>query len=90
MSYEFKATKIYWKHFYALSAGQKASTRKAWGVFQQNPFDARLGTHEIKCLSGRARETIYSVWIEENLRCIFCIRGNVVVTLDIGSHDVYK
>ena len=28
--------------------------------------------------------------IEANLRVIFYIEGNLVVTVDIGSHDIYR
>jgi hypothetical protein len=90
VNYTFKATNTFWKEFYALSSEQKASTREAWEIFKQDPFDSRLGAHEIRALSGRAGRTIWSAKIERNLRVIFCIDGSVVITLDIGTHDIYK
>lgn len=90
MSYQHKATETFWKRFYRLSPEQKESTREAWKLFKQDPFDPKLHTHQINALSGAAKHTIYSVVIEDNLRVIFRIDGDIVTTLDIGTHDIYK
>ena len=85
----YKASEQFWNNFYNLSPAQKASARYAWEIFKQNPFDPRLKTHRINALSGVARRTIYSAWVEDDLRVVFYISGNVVYTVDIGTHGLY-
>jgi mRNA-degrading endonuclease YafQ of YafQ-DinJ toxin-antitoxin module len=89
LKYAYKASEQYWKNFYDLSASQKASARYAWEIFKDDPFDPRLKTHKIHHLSSVAKRTIWSVWIEDDLRVIFFIRGNTVFTVDIGTHKMY-
>lgn len=90
MKYRFKPTQRFWESFYALSPSQKDATRRAWRIFKENPFDARLRSHKIHKLSACYGRTIYSAEIEGNLRVVFYIEGNVVVTADVGSHDIYR
>ena len=90
MKYRFVATERFWTSFYHLSASQKESTRKAWKIFKENPFDPRLGTHKIQRLSAHYRRTIYAVEIEGDLRSTFYIEGETVVSLVIGAHSIYK
>ncbi len=90
MKYSFQASENFWKKFYRLSSQQKESVRLAWIIFKDNPFDSRLGTHRINSLSAHYKKTIYSVVIEADLRAVFYCEGNVVWTVDIGTHAVYK
>ena len=90
MKFHFKPTENFWERFYDLSSNQKASTRRAWEIFKANPFDPRLRTHKINKLSSLYGKTIYAVDIEGDLRAVFFIEGNCVVTVDIGTHDIYK
>jgi len=90
MKYRFKPTKTFWQSFYDLSSNQKDSTRQAWKIFKENPFDPRLRTHKIHKLSAQYDRTIYAVAIEGDLRAVFFIKGDCVVTVDIGTHDIYK
>lgn len=90
MNYRFKATETYWRAFYALPPAQKASVRAAWAIFKIDPFDTRLGTHKIHRLSARYRTNIYSVVIESDLRAVFYLQGDLVVTVDLGTHDLYR
>jgi plasmid maintenance system killer protein len=90
LNYRYQASEEFWKNFYNLSAAQKASARYAWEIFKENPFDQRLNTHKIHALSGRAGKTIFSIWIEDNLRAVFYISGNTVFTVDIGEHEIYR
>lgn len=90
MSARYKATEEFWKKFYALPPAQKASVRAAFELFKKDPFDPRLGTHKIHLLSVRAGYAVYSVVIEANLRVLFCRQGESVITLDIGTHDLYR
>jgi hypothetical protein len=90
MKYRFRPTQRFWESFYALSSSQKESTRRAWKIFKENPFDSRLRSHKIRKLSARYGRTIYAAEIEANLRAVFYVEGDVVVTVDIGSHDIYR
>ena len=90
MNYRFKPTEQFWESFYQLTAAQKESTRRVWKIFKQDPFDLRLRTHKIHRLSARYDRTIYAVEIEGDLRAVFYIKGSLVVTVDIGTHDIYK
>lgn len=88
--YLFKTTPSFRKALTKLSRDQKASARKAFAIFKNDPFDARLRAHKIHGLSIKLRRTIYSVTIESDLRALFYLEGNVVVSLDIGDHSIYR
>lgn len=88
--YTFKTTPAFRTALRKLTPRQKASARTAFGIFKDNPFDARLRTHKIHGLSAKLRRTIYSISIESDLRAIFYIEGDVVVSLDIGDHAIYR
>jgi mRNA-degrading endonuclease YafQ of YafQ-DinJ toxin-antitoxin module len=90
MAFRFKATRRYWESFYALPPRQKDSARRAWKIFKENPFDPRLRPHKIHKLSALYARTIHAVEIEGDLRAVFYVEGDLVVTVDIGSHDVYR
>jgi len=87
--YKFKASETFWKNFHALPPAQKELTRAAWARFKANPFDPRLRPHKIHALSARAGETMLSVEIDHDLRVIFCLRDDIVYTIDIGTHSIY-
>lgn len=38
----------------------------------------------------RPAATLYAVDIEGDLRAVFYVEQNLVVTVDIGTHDIYK
>ena len=90
MNYKFKPTEHFWESFYNLSSHQKDSTRQAWKIFKENPFDPRLRTHKIHRLSAHYGRTIYAVDIEGDLRAVFYIDRDCIVTVDIGTHTIYK
>ncbi len=90
MSYQFNATKTFWENFYALSPSQKESTRRAWEIFKTDPFDARLRPYKIHSLSARYKRIIHSVTIEGDLRVVFLVEGNIITSLDIGKHAIYR
>jgi mRNA-degrading endonuclease YafQ of YafQ-DinJ toxin-antitoxin module len=90
MNYRFKPTENFCESFYDLAPSQKESTRRAWKIFKQNPFDPRLRPHKINRLSARHGRTIYAVDIEGDLRVVFYVERDCVVTVDIGTHDIYK
>ncbi len=90
MRYRFKPTQQFWESFYALSPDQKEATRRAWKIFKENPFDPRLHSHKIHKLSARYNRTIFAAKIEADLRAVFYLEVDLVVTVDIGSHDIYR
>ncbi|HWB61688.1 MAG TPA: hypothetical protein VG733_19550 [Chthoniobacteraceae bacterium] len=90
MNYRFKPTQRFWESFYALPSSQKESARMAWKIFKENPFDPRLRPHKIHKLSAHFGRTIHAVDIEGDLRAVFYVEGDTVVTVDIGSHDLYR
>ena len=90
MSYIYKATPTFWENFNELTESQQDNAKEKFKIFKNDPFDSRLRTHKIHKLSNVYKDTVYSVWIEGDLRAVFVIEGNTVKTLDIGSHDIYK
>ncbi len=88
--YVFKTTPAFRTALRKLTPRQKASARTAFGSFKNNPFDARLRTHKIHGLSVKLRRMIYSVSIDSDLRAIFYIEGDFVVSLDTGDHAIYR
>jgi mRNA-degrading endonuclease YafQ of YafQ-DinJ toxin-antitoxin module len=90
MKYRFRATRAFWRSFAKLTLQQQRRAREVFVIFKQNPFDPRLRSHKIQKLSARYSRVIYAAEIEADLRVVFYIERNVVVTLDIGSHDLYR
>jgi hypothetical protein len=88
----FTATENFWRKFYALRPDQKQLVREKWEIFKVDPFDSRLGTHKISSLSARMKKTVWSVVIESrgDLRVTFVIDGDLVTTIDIGGHSIYR
>lgn len=89
MKYRYRAVERFWTSFYRLSPAQKESVRQVWEIFKQDPFDPRLRTHRIHRLSAAYRCTIHAVEIEGDLRSLFYVDGETVVSLIVGTHDIY-
>jgi len=81
MKYRFRATRAFWRSFGKLPAQQQRRAREA--------FPAWAPT-KIQKLSARYGRVIYAAEIEANLRVVFYIERNTVLTVDIGSHDLYR
>ena len=90
MKYRFRAARSFWKSFAKLPPRQHDSARAALKIFKENPFDPRLRTHKINSLSAYYKRTIHAVEIEGDLRAVFFIEGDTVLTVDIGSHAIYR
>jgi hypothetical protein len=90
MRYGYRAVERFWTSFHRLSPAQKESAREAWKIFKEDPFDPRLRTHKIQRLSANYRKTVYAAVIEADLRLLFYLEGETVVSLIIGTHDVYR
>ena len=90
MKYRFVAQPKFWKNYRKLSASQQQSAMDAWHIFKLDPFDPRLGTHRINSLSAIFKRTVHAAVVEGDLRVVFYIERDTVVTVNIGSHDIYK
>ncbi len=90
VDYDYRPTETFWENFYRLQPAQKEAVRAAWKIFRMNPFDPRLRTHKINRLSAIMGKTVYAVVIEGDLRAVFYLEGNRVITFNIGTHDIYR
>ena len=90
MNYRYRATETFWENFYRLAPSQKESVRRAWELFKQNPFDARLRPHKIQRLSNIMKRTVHAVVIEGDLRVVFHIEADTIVSFNIGTHAIYS
>jgi mRNA-degrading endonuclease YafQ of YafQ-DinJ toxin-antitoxin module len=90
VKYRYIAQPKFWKNYRRLSTNQQNSVREAWLLFKLDPFDTRLRTHRINSLSAIFKRTVYAVVIEGDLRAVFYIEEDTVVTVNIGSHDIYR
>ena len=90
MRYRYRAVERFWTSFHRLLLEQKESARAAWKIFTEDPFDPRLRTHKIQRLSAQYGRTIYAVEIEGDLRSTFYLDGETVVSLIVGTHDIYE
>lgn len=90
MIYRFKTTPAFRKALARLSPAQKDSAKKVFALFKQNPFDPKLRTHKIHHLSAIYKKTIYAVRVENDLRSIFYLEGEIVISVDIGTHAIYR
>lgn len=90
MIYQYRASRRFWKAFDRLEESQKRSAQKAWEIFKVNPFDSRLRAHKIHRLSAEYKVTIHAIEIEGDLRALFYLDGNIVWSVDIGSHAIYR
>lgn len=90
MNYRFKTTPTFRKALAKLTPAQKDSARRAFAIFKNDPFDPRLRVHKIHALSARFRRTMHSARVEEDLRVVFYVEGDLVVSADIGTHAIYR
>jgi hypothetical protein len=89
-SYVFKRTPQFRRAFDGLDPASQKAAKEAFKIFKKDPFDPALGTHKINRLSSVMKRIVYSVKIQSDLRATFYIKGNKVISLDIGTHDIYK
>jgi hypothetical protein len=90
VKYRFKVAKPFHRDLARLSPDQYRSAIEAYKVFKLNPFDPRLRPHKIHKLSALYGKTIYSVSIEADLRAAFYIEGDIVWSVAIGTHTIYR
>ena len=85
----FKATPTFWKAFMKLDRVEQDLARQKFLIFREDPFDASLGTHRINRLSAIYKKTVYSACLAGDLRAVFYVEGNTVVSVGIGNHAIY-
>jgi len=90
VKYHYKPTKKFWQQFRALPQHQQTLAREKFRIFAENPFDPRLHTHKIYRLSAAFQRTVHAVVVKGDLRAAFYIEGATVVSVAIGTHDIYK
>ena len=88
--YRYRATPKFWHSYRKLSPAQRESVFDAWKIFREDPFHPRLRAHKIQRLSAAAGRTVYAVEIEADLRAVFIVDGDIIQTLDIGTHAIYR
>lgn len=90
MSYTYKATQKFWKNKNALPENQQKVLKEKFEFFKKDPFHPLLRSHPIAKLTADYKHPIFSAVIEGNLRVLFRIDDDVVTTLAVGTHDLYK
>jgi len=90
MTYRFRASRVFWRSFAKLPERQQLLAREKFRIFKSDPFDPRLRAHKIHSLSAYYKRTIYAVEIEGDLRAAFYLEGDTVLTVDIGTHAIYR
>lgn len=89
-SYTFKATATFWENFEKLDIIDQKMCHNALKVFKQDPFNKGLNVHKISELTKQAGRTILSATVRGNLKVIFVIDGNLVTSMDVGTHAIYN
>ncbi len=87
--FEFKKTPTFRKSFSRLSRRDRRAALKKFQIFKNDPWDRSLNTHKINRLSAIAKTAVWSVAIRADLRALFVKDGNVITSIDIGTHEVY-
>jgi len=87
--FTFAASPTFWRDYRKLTESQRAIANEKLKIFRADPFDRRLGTHQIYELSSRMKETVYALELAGDLRACFFIRDSVVISFYIGTHSIY-
>ena len=69
MKYRFKPTQQFWESFYGLSSPQKDSTRKAWQIFKEDPFQTLDQTGVGQLMQGAVQK---GRKVKKDLKCGIC------------------
>jgi len=90
VKYRFRAAKSFRRALARLTPEEQRLAAAAFRMFKQNPFDPRLRSHKIHKLSAIYGKTIHAVEIAGDLRAAFYVDGDVVWSVDIGDHRIYR
>lgn len=75
----------FWAEYRQLSNAVRQSARKAYRLWEENPFHPSL---HFKCINSD--EGIWSVRITRSYRALGILEGETVTWFWIGSHDDYE
>ncbi len=75
----------FWAEYQRLSNDVRHSARKAYRLWDENPFHPSL---HFKCINSR--EGIWSVRVTRDYRALGVLEGDTVTWFWIGSHDDYE
>ncbi len=75
----------FWKAYERLSPQEREQARKAFRLWQENPFHPSL---HFKCINRE--ENIWAVRISRGYRALGFMEGDTVVWFWIGDHDAYR
>ena len=75
----------FWEAYQSLSEDVKASARKAYRLWLQNPFHPSL---HFKCINRG--EDVWSVRVSRGYRAVGVLDGDTVTWFWIGGHDAYE
>jgi hypothetical protein len=90
VSWKCQRAPTFRRAFDRLPPARQEKAREKFLIFRENPFDPKLGAHQIKKLSARYRQTVFGIHIESDLVATFLVSGEQHVTsLDIGDHSIY-
>ena len=75
----------FWDNYKLLTEKNRRSTRKAYRLWQENPFHPSL---RLECINSE--ENIWSVRINRSYRAIGILDNDIVTWFWIGNHDDYE
>ncbi len=75
----------FWSAYNTLNKNVKRAARKAFSLWEQNPFHPSL---HFKCINHQ--QDIWSVRITLNYRAVGVLDDDTVTWFWIGNHDDYK
>jgi hypothetical protein len=75
----------FWEQYRAMSPAVRARARKAYRLWEENPFHPSL---YFKCIDSE--EDIWSVRVTKSYRAVGVLSGDTVTWFWIGDHDAYK
>ena len=82
-----RTSTLFERHYRKLPEMVKEAAKEKEKIFRQNPRHPSLGTHK---LHGKDRD-LFAFWIDRKYRIKFVfLRGDTVLFLDIGTHDIYS
>lgn len=86
----YRATPAFWRAFDKLEPRKQDLAREKFKIFKEDPFHPSLGSHRINKLSAQYKKTIFSACLEGDLRVVFYLEGEMVISVGIGSHAIYR
>lgn len=80
-----KVLPSFWKGYHHLDSAVKVQARKAFELWEENPFHPSL---RFKCV--HRKENVWSVRISRGYRALGILEGDTVIWFWIGNHEEYE